>query len=162
MSIRFPETNVRPMGRATTGVTGVRIDKDDCVIGMEVFPDKLEVIKDKRKKIFRDVLTLSIHGLGKRTRFDLFPIQKRAGKGVKACVVSAKTGELACAVMVTEKSDQLVITSKKGQVIKLPVKNIPQLGRATQGVIIMRFANKGDLIAAATVLEKTGDEEEEE
>jgi DNA gyrase subunit A len=161
MSIRFPEGNVRPMGRATTGVTGVRIDKDDCVIGMEVFPDKLEVIKDKRKKIFRDVLTLSIHGLGKRTRFDLFPIQKRAGKGVKACVVSAKTGELACAVMVTEKSDQLVITSKKGQVIKLPVKNIPQLGRATQGVIIMRFANKGDLIAAATVLEKTGDEEEE-
>jgi len=63
--------------------------------------------------------------------------------------------------LVTENSDQLVITSKKGQVIKLPVKNIPQLGRATQGVIIMRFANKGDTIAAATVLEKTGDEEEE-
>lgn len=161
MSIRFPEGNVRPMGRATTGVTGVKFDKDDHVIGMEVFPGKLEVSKDKRKKIFRDILTLSIHGLGKRTRFDLFPIQKRSGKGVKACIVSVKTGDLACAAMVTEKSDQLVITSKKGQVIKLPVKNIPQLGRATQGVIIMRFANKGDSIAAATVLSKTGDEEEE-
>jgi len=161
MSIRFPEANVRPMGRATTGVTGVKFGKDDHVIGMEVFPGKLEVSLDKRKKIFRDILTLSIHGLGKRTRFDLFPIQKRSGKGVKACIVSAKTGDLACAAMVTEKSDQLVITSKKGQVIKLPVKNIPQLGRATQGVIIMRFANKGDSIAAATVLSKTGDEEEE-
>ncbi len=85
----------------------------------------------------------------------------RAGKGVKACVVTPKTGDLACACLVTENSDQLVITSKKGQVIKLPVKNIPQLGRATQGVIIMRFANKGDTIAAATVLAKTGDEEEE-
>ncbi len=161
MSIRFPEANVRPMGRATTGVTGVKFDKDDNLIGMEVFPDKLEVSPDKRKKVFRDILTLSIHGLGKRTRFDLFPIQKRAGKGVKACVVTAKTGDLACACLVTENSDQLVITSKKGQVIKLPVKNIPQLGRATQGVIIMRFANKGDTIAAATVLSKTGDEEEE-
>lgn len=161
MSIRFPEANVRPMGRATTGVTGVKFDKDDNLIGMEVFPEKLEVPEDKRKKVFRDVLTLSIHGLGKRTRFDLFPMQKRAGKGVKACVVTDKTGDLACAAMVTENSDQLVITSKKGQVIKLPVKNIPQLGRATQGVIIMRFANKGDTIAAATVLAKTGDEEEE-
>ncbi|WKZ25714.1 MAG: DNA gyrase subunit A [bacterium] len=162
MSIRFPESNVRPMGRATTGVTGMKFDKDDQIIGMEVFPDKLVVPTDKRKKVFRDILTLSIHGLGKRTKFDLFPIQKRAGKGVKACIITEKTGELACACLVTENSDQLVITSKKGQVIKLPVKNIPQLGRATQGVIIMRFANKGDSIAAATVMDKTGDEEEGE
>jgi DNA gyrase subunit A len=162
MSIRFPESNVRPMGRATTGVTGMKFEPNDQLIGMEVFPEKLEIPEDKRKKVFRDILTLSIHGLGKRTRFDLFPMQKRAGKGVKACVVTEKTGELACAAMVTENSDQLVITSKKGQVIKLPVKNIPQLGRATQGVIIMRFANKGDTIAAATVISKTGDEEDED
>ena len=161
MSIRFPEANVRPMGRATTGVTGMKFDKNDSLIGMEVFPAKLEVPEDKRKKVFRDILTLSIHGIGKRTKFDAFPIQKRSGKGVKACVISEKTGDLACACLVTENSDQLVITSKKGQVIKLPVKNIPQLGRATQGVIIMRFANKGDSIAAATVIDKTGDEEEE-
>lgn len=161
IAIRFPESNVRPMGRATTGVTGIKLDKDDFVIGMEVFPEKLEIPEDKRKKVFRDVLTLSIHGLGKRTRFDLFPIQKRSGKGVKACVISSKTGDLATACLVTEKSDQLVITSKKGQVIKLPIKNIPELGRATQGVIVMRFTDKGDSIAAATVLEKTGDEEDE-
>lgn len=161
ISIRFPETNVRPMGRATSGVGGVKLDKDDSVIGMEVFPEKLEVPADKRKKVFMDILTLSVKGLGKRTSYNNFPVQKRAGRGVKACVVSAKTGDLACAVKVTEKSDQLVITSKKGQVIKLPIRNIPQLGRATQGVIVMRFANKGDTIAAATVIDKTGEEEEE-
>ena len=161
MSIRFPEANVRPMGRATTGVTGMKFESGDNLIGMEVFPEKLDIPKDGRKKVFRDVLTLSVNWLGKRTKFDAFPIQKRAGKGVKACVISSKTGELACACLVTENSDQLVITSKKGQVIKLPIKNIPQLGRATQGVIVMRFAEKSDSIAAATVIDKTGEEEEE-
>ena len=148
------------MGRATRGVMGIRLGPDDKVIGMSVFPEKLKVPKDKRKKVFRDILTASVHGMGKRTRVDLFPVQKRAGKGVKAISVSTKTGELACATLVTEKSDQLVITSKKGQVIKLPIKNIPQLGRVTQGVILMRFANKTDTVAATTVLTKTIEEEE--
>jgi DNA gyrase/topoisomerase IV subunit A len=62
--------------------------------------------------------------------------------------------------MVTQTFDQVIITSKMGQVIKLPLRNIPQLGRATQGVILMRFADKGDSVAAAAVLEKGGDEEE--
>lgn len=155
LSIRFPESNARPMGRATSGVCGIKLGAGDKVIGMGVFPEKLKLPKDKRKKVFRDILTASVHGMGKRTRIDLFPVQKRAGKGVKAVSISQKTGDLACATLVTEKSDQLVITSKKGQVIKLPVKNIPQLGRATQGVILMRFANKSDSVAATTVLEKT-------
>ena len=63
--------------------------------------------------------------------------------------------------MVTQVFDQVIITSKMGQVIKLPLKNIPELGRATQGVILMRFADKSDSVAAAAVLEKGGDEEEE-
>jgi DNA gyrase subunit A len=159
--IRFPETNVRPMGRATSGVTGIKLDKSDELIAMEVFPAKENIPSDKRKKVFRDILTISEHGLGKRTRVDLFPVQKRAGKGVKATVVSSKTGVLRAAVMVTEKIEQVVITSKGGQVIKLPLRNIPQLGRATQGVILMRFADKSDAVAAAAVLEKGGDDEEE-
>jgi DNA gyrase subunit A len=161
ISIRFPEANVRPMGRATSGVTGIKLDTNDEVIGMEVFPEKLEIPADKRKKVFMDILTLSVNGLGKRTSYNNFPTQKRAGRGVKACIISNKTGDLACAVKVTEKSDQLVVTSKKGQVIKLPVKNIPQLGRATQGVIVMRFAEKSDSVAAAAVIDKTGEEDEE-
>lgn len=160
-SIRFPEANVRPMGRATTGVGGIRLENGDKVIAMEVFPSKEEKVEDKRRKVFRNILTISEHGLGKRTPIRLFPVQKRSGKGVKAAVTTAKTGELATAIMVTEKVDQVVITSKMGQVIKLPLKNIPELGRATQGVILMRFADKGDSVAAVACLEKGGDEEEE-
>lgn len=160
-SIRFPEANVRPMGRATTGVTGIKMEKDDKVIGMEVFPGKERIPADKRKKVFRDILTISERGLGKRTPIHLFPIQKRAGKGVKCSVVSPKTGNLSCAEMVTEKFDEVIITSKGGQVIKLPLRNIPELGRATQGVILMRFAEKSDSVAAAAVLEKDPDSEEE-
>jgi len=159
-SIRFPEANVRPMGRATSGVTGIKLEASDRVIGMEVFPGKEKVPTDKRRKFFRDILTISEKGLGKRTRTGLFPVQKRAGKGVRCSVISPKTGELACAEMVTEKFDQVAITSKGGQVIKLPLRNIPQLGRATQGVILMRFANKGDSVAAAAVLEKEIEETE--
>lgn len=160
-SIRFPEANVRPMGRATTGVTGIKLESGDELIGMEVFPGKETIPADKRKKYFRDILTIAEKGLGKRTPIHLFPVQKRSGKGVKASVISPKTGNLKLANMVTQNIDQVIITSKMGQVIKLPLKNIPQLGRATQGVILMRFADKGDQVAAAAVLEKGGDEEED-
>lgn len=160
-SIRFPEANVRPMGRATTGVTGIKLEETDELIGMEVFPAKETIPVDKRKKYFRDILTIAEKGLGKRTPVHLFPVQKRAGKGVKAAVVTDKTGNLRTAVMVTQNIDQVVMTSKMGQVIKLPLKNIPQLGRATQGVILMRFANKDDSVAAATTLEKGGNDEED-
>ena len=160
-SIRFPEVNARPMGRATTGVTGIKMEENDEVIGMETFPSKEQIPTDKRKKFFRDIMTIAEKGLGKRTPIHLFPVQKRAGKGVKAAVVNAKTGNLKTAIMVTQNIEQVVITSLKGQVIKLPLKNIPQLGRSTQGVILMRFADKGDSVAAIAVLEKGGDEEEE-
>lgn len=161
-SIRFPEANVKPMGRATTGVTGIKLEKGDETIGMEVFPAKENIPSDKRRKYFRDILTIAEHGLGKRAPIHLFPVQKRAGKGVKAAVVNAKTGSLKAAAMVTQVIEQIIITSKLGQVIKLPLKNIPELGRATQGVILMRFADKGDSVAAVAVLEKGGVEEEEE
>ena len=160
-SIRFPEANVRPMGRATTGVTGIKLEGIDELIGMEVFPAKEVIPTDKRKKYFRDILTIAEKGLGKRTPIHFFPVQKRAGKGVKAAVVTDKTGNLRTAVMVTQNIDQIILTSKIGQVIKLPLKNIPQLGRATQGVILMRFADKEDSVAAATTLEKSGDDEDD-
>lgn len=161
-AIRFPEGNVRPMGRATTGMRGIKLNPNDTVIGMEVFPEKEEIPPDKRKKVFRDILTISEKGLGKRTPIHLFPVQKRAGKGVKAGVVNNKTGQLSAASMVTQTIDQIVINSKMGQVIKLPLKNIPRMGRSTQGVILMRFADKADAVAAVAVLNKNGEEEEVE
>ncbi len=161
-AIRFPEVNVRAMGRATTGVTGMKLNPDDEVIAMEVFPGNERVSKDKRKKVFRDIVIISDKGLGKRTATRLFPVQKRSGKGVKAASLSTKTGRLAKAIMVTDKVEMLVITSKHGQVIKLPLKNIPQMGRITQGVIMMRFARKGDCVGGVTTLERNVKEEEEE
>jgi len=154
-SIRFPEINVRPMGRATSGMRGINLDKDDVVIGMDVFSEKQTEPKDKRRKFFRDILTISEKGIGKRTPTRLFPIQKRAGRGVKAAAVNKKTGKLTAFTVVTQKIEHIIITSTKGQVIKLPVKNIPQMGRATQGVILMRFTKKRDSVAAVTAFEKT-------
>ena len=159
LAIRFPESNVRPMGRATSGVTGMKLTPGDGVISMDVFPAKEEKPEDKRKKTFRDILTISDRGMGKRTPVRLFPRQRRAGKGVKASVVTDKTGSLSSAIAVTENIDQLVITSAQGQVIKLPLKNIPQLGRATQGVILMRFANKSDHVTAVATLDKPDEED---
>jgi len=153
-SIRFPEKNVRPMGRATTGVRGIKLNPEDLVIGMEVFKPTQKQPKDKRKKNFRDILIISENGLGKRTAVRNFPVQKRAGKGVKAAVVNSKTGALAAMRMVNEKIEQIIITSNIGQIIKVPLRNIPQMGRATQGVIIMRFAKKRGAVAAFTTLEK--------
>lgn len=154
-SIRFPEGNVRSMGRATTGMRGIRLAPNDQVIGMLVFSSKIVKPSDKRKKVFTDVLTITAKGIGKRTPTRLFPIQKRAGKGVKAAVVNDKTGSLVSIAVVNQRDEQIIITSTLGQVIKLPLKNIPEMGRATQGVIMMRFAKKGDLVAALAPLEKS-------
>lgn len=156
-AIRFPEANVRAMGRATTGVRGIKLEPGDIVIDMNIFPEKLVRPKDKRRKVYRDILTISEKGLGKRTGVHLFPVQRRAGKGVKAAQVNTKTGPLACAAMVDDKIELVVLTSKGGQVIKLPLRNVPQMGRATQGVILMRFAKKTDRVAAATTLAKNPD-----
>ncbi|RJR28961.1 DNA gyrase subunit A [Candidatus Microgenomates bacterium] len=157
-SIRFSEKDARAMGRATSGVRGINIPGDDQVISMESFPKNHEVPDDKRKKVFRDMLIISEKGIGKRTATTLFPVQKRAGKGVKAGAITTKTGDLASGILVNEKMDQVVITSKHGQIIKLPLRNIPQMGRATQGVILMRFADREDSVAAVTALEKEMEE----
>jgi len=138
------------------------LDAGDEVISMEIFPMKETIPADKRKKVFRDILILAENGIGKRTPVSMYPRQKRAGKGVKAATISVKTGKLACAQMVTQAVEMVVVTSKKGQVVKLPLKNIPQLGRATQGVIIMRFAKKDDHLAAVATLEKNEAEDSNE
>lgn len=154
-SIKFAEKDVRPMGRATTGVRGIVLEEDDKVISMEVFGKSEPKTDDKRKKVFRQILTISRRGIGKRTPTAQFPLQKRGGKGVKAAVVTEKTGKLSRAIMVNETVDQIIITSAYGQVIRLPLKNIPLLGRSTQGVILLRFAKTSDdYVASVACLEK--------
>lgn len=155
-SIKFSEKDIRPTARDTFGVRGIRLKKDDFVVGMEVFSAKTKKPKDKRRKTFRDILVIMENGIGKRTAVEEFPIQKRGGMGVKVAEITPKTGKVAAARMVTEEIEQVVITSKHAQVIKLPLKNIPRLGRATQGVILMRFSKEKDGVAAVTCLEKKG------
>ncbi len=152
-SIRFKEKDVRPTGRDTMGVRGIRLKKDDYVMGMEVFPSKLEKPKDKRKKVFRDVLIIMEHGLGKRTSLKEHRLQKRGGIGIRAAHVTPKTGDIVACRIINEKVVQIILTSRKAQVIKLPVKNVPRIGRDTQGVIFMRFNKPNDTVAAVTCLE---------
>ncbi|MDO8452296.1 MAG: DNA gyrase subunit A, partial [bacterium] len=153
-SIKFKEEDVRPTARDTMGVRGIELKPSDYVVGMEVFSTTKIAPTDKRKKSFEDVLIVMERGLGKRTSIKGWPLQKRGGQGVKPAEVTDKTGKIVACLGVDETIDQVILTSRSAQVIKLPLKNIPNLGRPTQGVILMRFARKGDTVAAVTCLEK--------
>jgi DNA gyrase subunit A len=141
-AIRFKETDVRSMGRDTTGVRGIRLCRDDTVVGMEVLTESTE----------DEILIIMENGLGKRTTVKNFPRQGRGGVGVKAAKITEKTGKIVVSQLITPRVEQVIITSKKAQVIKTPVGNVPRLGRDTQGVILMRFSKKGDKVAAVTFL----------
>lgn len=161
-AICFTEEQVRATGRDTIGVRGVRLKKNDYVVGMESVPKLIEKPADlpacrqgKRLKFFRDLLVISEKGIGKRTPVNLFPKQKRGGQGVKVGNVTTKTGPIISAQMVTENIEQIVMTSRSGkQTIKVALANVPRLGRATQGVILMRLSDKSDSVAAVALLEK--------
>jgi len=157
-SIKFKETDARPMGRAARGVRGINLNQNDYVVGMAVYSPKRKKQKHRRK-FFHDLLVVMEKGLGKRTAIEGFPIQKRGGKGVKVAKLTPKTGKIVSAKMVTEKVEQVILTSKKAQVIKLPLRNIKRIGRTTQGVILMRFAKQGDSVAATALLEKQEEKE---
>ncbi len=153
-SLRFEEEGVRSTARDTMGVRGIELRNQDFVVGMEAFPSSKSAPTDKRRKSFEHVLIVMENGLGKRTSVKEWPLQKRGGQGVKAAQLSPKTGKIVTCTAVDESIDQIIITARSAQVIKLPLKNIPLLGRATQGVILMRFTKKGDTVAAVTCLEK--------
>lgn len=144
-AIKFNESEVRPLGRATMGVRGIKIDKADEVISMDV------IAKGDKADLF----AIMENGLGKKTPVDQFPLQGRGGQGVKVARVTDRTGSVVTAQIIPPGSEEVIITSKKGQVVKLGITSIPKLSRDTQGVILMRFSNANDLVAAATCIEKT-------
>ena len=153
-SIRFSEKDIRPTARDTMGVRGILLKNDDFVVGMETFSSEEIRPKDKRRSFFRDVLVVMEKGIGKRTNVREFPAQKRGGVGVKVANVTEKTGKVVAARRVDQEIDQIVITSKAAQLVKLPLKNIPRLGRDTQGVILMRFSRKEDCVVSVASIEK--------
>ena len=146
-SIRFAEKDVRKMGRPASGIRGIKVKKGDEVIQMEV-------IKKDRKDDF--LLILTENGYGKKTLISEYKTQGRGGSGVKIAHISTKTGPLANIEIIVDKED-LIVISKKGQVIRTKIADIPKLGRDTQGVKIMKI-KAGDKVASATCVTK---EEEE-
>jgi len=140
-AIRFKETDVRQMGRTAAGVAGMKLAKGDLIVSAEVFKGN-----DKD----REVLIVTEHGYGKATPAKEYKIQKRGGSGIKTVKLTAKTGPIVKGLIITgdERTEgELVIMSKKGQVIKLPLKQVPTLGRQTQGVRVMKM-REGDAIAS--------------
>ena len=158
-SIRFKEGDVRPTDRDTMGVRGILLRNEDFVISMESFFPEEPVSKDKRVKLFRDLLIVTEKGMGKRTPLPEYPLQNRSGQGLKVSETTDKTGNVSGALLVDQDSEVLLITTSQGQAIKLPIRNIPRLGRATQGVILMRFAKGADSVAAVTAVSESEDEE---
>lgn len=144
-AIKFSESSVRPLGRATMGVRGIKIDKTDEVIGMAV------INKTDKSELF----AIMENGLGKKTPVEQFPLQGRGGQGVKVAKVTPKTRQVAVAQIIPQGSEEIIITSTKGQVVKLLISQIPKLSRDTQGVILMRFSGASDKVASATCIEKS-------
>ncbi len=144
-SIRFHEQDVRAMGRQAAGVIGIRMHHGDRVIAAEVVaPDC-------------DLLVVSANGYGKRTPLDEYRVQSRGGLGITAMKVTERNGPLAAARVVCD-TDTIMLVSTHGMVIRVPAAQISRIGRATQGVGIMRVHND-DLVASITLIRTTQDEE---
>ena len=148
-AIRFKENGVRPMGRTAAGVRGIKLKKNDNVVGMDV------VLPALVKKGHLDLFTIAENGLGKRTNLTEYKIQGRGGSGIHTMKINAKTGGVVAAyVSSAEEEVDLILISKNGIVLRVPFKSVPSLGRDTQGVRVMRFKETGDLVSSVTFIGK--------
>ncbi len=141
-SVRFKESDIREMGRTAGGVRAMKLGKGDTIIGFDVVKKEL---RDKSA-----VLVMSANGLGKKTGLKEYKVQKRGGSGIKTAKVTAKTGNLIMAKVITDEVE-LIAMSQKGQVIRTALESVPSLGRQTQGVTIMKM-RAGDKVASITCL----------
>ena len=150
-AIRFNEADVRAMGRSAMGVRGMRLRPKDEVVGMDI-------VTDPKQKL----IAVSANGYGKSTLVANFPTHKRGGVGIKVAAVTAKTGPIVAVHTLDPEASEVIMMSSNGQAIRVAVKDIPTLGRATQGVRIMRMA-EGDTVASiGIVLPEEKDEEANE
>lgn len=139
-ALRFKESDVREMGRAAAGVTGIRFKKGDELI---------DVSAVKSKEAEARLFVISERGFGKRTNVKHYRLQRRGGKGIKTAKITAKTGKLISADIIYPDFEGVLAISKKGQIIKTPFAQIPELGRQTQGVRIMRLEENDSLASVA-------------
>jgi DNA gyrase subunit A len=153
ISIRFKEKDIRPMGRGAAGVKGIRLKKGDEVIGMDVI-EKNPPIDEKTKKPAKQYFLIVMeNGYGKRTETSQYKTQGRGGSGIKTAKITSKTGPVVMSSVLEDaiEEEDLIVISRKGQVIRTSVKSISLLGRATQGVRIMRL-EEGDKVASGVCL----------
>ena len=144
-AIRFNEKDVRPMGRTAAGVGGMRIKKDDNIISMDVIRKNLDVKS-------QEVLVITEFGMGKKSPLADYKLQKRSGSGIKTVKISPKTGKIVAMYILDNKEEHdLVIISRQGQTIRTALNAISTLGRATQGVRVMKL-DSGDSVASATII----------
>ncbi|MBU1130717.1 DNA gyrase subunit A [Patescibacteria group bacterium] len=145
-AIRFREKDVRSMGRGAAGVRGIKFKKkEDEVVGMDIL-DQGQAGPNEQ------LLVVMTNGFGKRTALKEYKVQGRGGTGIKTATITPKTGKIESSFIVNAKltEEDLVIISDKGQVIRLPLKTVSVIGRATQGVRLMRFKEAGDRVASVT------------
>ena len=147
MSITFDEKDVRPMGRAATGVIGIKLADDDSVIGME------SIIAGSKATL----LSITENGFGKRTELDEYRVQTRGGRGVMTYKVTPKTGNIVGIRIAGEDEDVMLITDT-GTIIRLHISEISILGRVTQGVTLMR-TNEGKVVSIETIANEEKEEE---
>jgi len=148
-AIRFGETDARPMGRSARGVRGVRLRPNDSVVGMDIVTNNEG-----------NLLVISENGFGKVTKAVQFPSHKRGGVGIKAAIVTAKTGPIVAVRALHEDTEEILMISSKGQAIRVSLKDIPVIGRTTQGVRIMR-TGESDKVSSFGFVPKQQAEEEE-
>ncbi|MCX6717853.1 MAG: DNA gyrase subunit A [Candidatus Taylorbacteria bacterium] len=141
-AIRFKDKDVRVMGRNAGGVRGMKLKKGDHIVGTDIL---------KKEMKNPEFLVISSNGYGKKTLLKEYKVQKRGGSGIKTMKVTPKTGEIITSKVVTENEDEIAAISKKSQVIRVEIKEIPSLGRQTQGVRIMKL-REGDSIASITCI----------
>ena len=151
LCITFDEKEVRPIGRVSQGVIGIRLDDDDEVIGME------SIIAGGKATL----LAITENGFGKRTELDEYRVQLRGGKGVITYKITSKTGKLVGVRIATDDEDVMLITDK-GTIIRLKVKDISVLGRSTQGVTLMRTTDGGKVVSIETITPEMMNEDEKE
>ena len=145
MSITFDEKDVRPVGRTAQGVIGIRLDEEDSVIGMESIVSGIK----------GTLLAITENGFGKRTELDEYRVQNRGGRGVITYKITPKTGDIVGIRIATDEEDVMLITDN-GTVIRLNVKDISILGRATQGVTLMR-TNEGKVVSIEKISADEGE-----
>lgn len=151
LCITFSEEDVRPVGRTAQGVLGIRVSDDDEVIGMETITEN----KDNT------LLAITENGFGKRTELDEYRVQTRGGKGVITYKITSKTGDIVGVRIANENQDVMMITDK-GTLIRIGVKEVSILGRATQGVTLMRTNDGGKVVSIETISDEEKLEEDTE